>query len=334
MDQHASGHHRSRRTVPILLTAIRASETGLSPILGSKESDESTDLCAAQCAIFPPELFRSSKLPGSRLKGGFVKSSTSLIAARPEAEEGQAANRAWWSALPMTYKDWDMADRTPDPQKIVSAFLGGNPYLQPRHFAMPEKKVLEIGCGAGAATILFHQAGAKITAIDLTQVGVSLTRKHCPEAEVLEMDAENMSFADATFDHVFSWGVIHHSAYTENVLNEIARVLKPKGTGLIMIYNRNSLRYWVKGFRWLFIKGKIFKGENLSSVQKYYTDGYFHRHFSPSEFRKGLESRGLKVEAMRMTHMAKQMVPFVPRSVDDYCKARWGWLLVAEICKN
>lgn len=260
-----------------------------------------------------------------------MKKHASFIEARPQAEQGQLANRAWWSALPMTYEDWDRADRRPNPSKLVDTFLSGNPYLQPRHFDMAGKNVLEIGCGAGAATILFHRAGARITAVDLTEVGTSLTKKHCPQAEVFEMDAENMSFADASFDHVFSWGVIHHSECTERALDEIARVLKPGGTALIMVYNRHSLRYWLKGLKWLFLRRKIFKGETLSSVQKYYTDGYYHRHFSPSEFRKALASRGLMVESMRQTHMGKQMVPFVPRKIDDYCKERWGWLLVAEV---
>jgi ubiquinone/menaquinone biosynthesis C-methylase UbiE len=260
-----------------------------------------------------------------------MKNSASFIAARPQSEQGQAANRAWWSALPMTYEDWDSTDRTPDPSKFIDAFLSGNPYLQPRHFDMPGKNVLEVGCGAGAATTLFYRAGARITAIDLTEVGTSLTKKHCPQAEVLEMDAENMSFPNASFDHVFSWGVIHHSECTEKALDEIARVLKPGGTALIMVYNRRSLRYWLKGLKWLSLRGKLFKGESISSVQKYFTDGYYHRHFSPAEFRKALASRGLEVEAMRQTHMAKQMVPFVSRKLDDYCKAHWGWLLVAEV---
>lgn len=262
-----------------------------------------------------------------------MKSDASLVAARSASEEGQAANRAWWSALPMTYKEWDSSNRAPDAAKLVDTFLNGNPYLQPRHFDFAGKDVLEIGCGAGAATMIFQRAGARITAIDLTQVGVSLTKKHCPEAEVLEMDAERLVFADASFDHVFSWGVIHHSETTENALNEIARVLKPGATGLIMVYNRHSLRYWGKGLKWMIVKGKMFKGEGLSSVQKYFTDGYYHRHFSPSEFRKALESRGLKVEVVRQTHMAKQMVPLAPSSVDQFCKDRWGWLLVAEFRK-
>ena len=260
-----------------------------------------------------------------------MKSIESLATNRTPTGEGQTANRAWWSKLPMSYENWDEEDRTPDGAKIVDAFLTGNPYLQPEHFAMAGKRVLEIGCGAGAATMLFHQAGAKITSIDLTAIGVGLTKKHCPEAEVLEMDAERMTFPDATFDHVFSWGVIHHSVCTENALDGIARVLKPGGTGLIMVYNKNSLRYRLKGVNWLFAHGKIFKGENLESVQKYYTDGYYHRHFTPSEFGKALESRGLMVKTMRQTHMSKRMLPLLPRAVDDYCKAKWGWLLVAEI---
>jgi hypothetical protein len=75
-----------------------------------------------------------------------------LATNRTPIEEGQTANRDWWTKLPMSYQDWDSKDRTPDAEKIVDFFLQGNPYLQPQHFAMAGKRVLEIGCGSGPAS--------------------------------------------------------------------------------------------------------------------------------------------------------------------------------------
>jgi SAM-dependent methyltransferase len=248
--------------------------------------------------------------------------------------DAQERNRRWWMTLPMTYQDWRDKDRAPAGDQIVATFLETNPFLAERHFALAGKDVLEIGCGAGGATSLFQRAGAHITAIDLTPTAVALTKAHCPDATVLEMDAERMSFPDASFDHVFSWGVIHHSARTENVLDQIARVLRPGGTGLIMVYNRNSLRYWLRGLEWQVARGKGLRGESIDVVQKYFTDGYYHRHFTPAEFRGAFESRGLKVTNTSISHMSKKMLPLIPVALDNYLKRRWGWLLTVEFVKS
>ncbi|MEZ5889982.1 MAG: class I SAM-dependent methyltransferase, partial [Xanthobacteraceae bacterium] len=54
----------------------------------------------------------------------------------------------------------------------------------------------------------------------------------------------NMPFDDASFDVVYSNGVIHHIPQTAQVIDEIFRVLKPGGKAIIMVYRENSLRYW------------------------------------------------------------------------------------------
>ena len=61
------------------------------------------------------------------------------------------------------------------------------------------------------------------------------------------MDAENLDFENNTFDYIFSWGAIHHSADPEKIIKEIYRVLKNGGKGMIMVYNKNSLRFWLLG---------------------------------------------------------------------------------------
>jgi ubiquinone/menaquinone biosynthesis C-methylase UbiE len=35
-------------------------------------------------------------------------------------------------------------------------------------------------------------------------------------ARVMQMDAEEMTFANDSFDYIWTWGVIHHSADTKN----------------------------------------------------------------------------------------------------------------------
>jgi ubiquinone/menaquinone biosynthesis C-methylase UbiE len=260
--------------------------------------------------------------------------SRSHALAEADSSDQQERNRAWWSRLPMTYENWDHADRSTSRRRVVEMFLTSNPWLTADYFSrFAGKDVLEVGCGAGPATYLFAAGGANCTAIDLTDQAVTMTKAHTEGLNVLalQMDAERMTFPDASFDHVFSWGVVHHSEHTEAALREICRVLRPDGTALVMVYNRASLRYWVKGALWLVLKRRLFNGDDFNSVQRFFTDGYFHRHFTPNEFRNCL--RPMTVERLSVTHMSNKMLPLVPRWFDEWCKRYWGWLLVAEARK-
>jgi ubiquinone/menaquinone biosynthesis C-methylase UbiE len=61
-------------------------------------------------------------------------------------------------------------------------------------------------------------------------------------------DAEALPFADTSFDLVYSWGVLHHTPNTKRALDEIRRVLKPRGEARVMLYSRRS---WVAFGAWL-----------------------------------------------------------------------------------
>src|SRR5436190_1962527 len=75
------------------------------------------------------------------------------------------------------------------------------------------RDVLEIGCGVGTDTLRFARAGARVTAVDLTEAAIALTRQRLVDEEltasVVQADAEDLPFADASFDLVYSWGVLH-----------------------------------------------------------------------------------------------------------------------------
>jgi len=267
--------------------------------------------------------------------------------ARQAAESGssseQEKNRGWWEELPMTYVDWEKTERTLSRKEqfenVRRVFLDSNPWLRDQFDfgCCKGKSVLEIGCGTGVASCLFAAAGAEVTAIDLTAKAVEMAKAGAGhfnlQMNIRQMDAEHLDFPSESFDYVFSWGVIHHSAHTENIVREIRRVLKPRGEGLLMVYHRNSLRYYGRGFQWLLLRGKIFQGFSLKSVQSFFTDGYYHRHFTPAEFRSFLASANLRVTDMCVTHMSKKLVRFLPISWNEALKRRCGWLLVARLAR-
>ena len=115
------------------------------------------------------------------------------------------------------------------------------------------KTVLEVGVGAGTDHLQWARAGAVCFGVDLTQRAIDTTRAHLTlhgfSSTLQRIDAETLPFPDASFDVVYSWGVIHHSARPEQIVREIRRVLKPEGMFIGMLYARHSLvvfKLWVK----------------------------------------------------------------------------------------
>jgi ubiquinone/menaquinone biosynthesis C-methylase UbiE len=111
-------------------------------------------------------------------------------------------------------------------------------------------KVLEIGCGNGADGVMFALAGADYTGVDLTTSAIEATRTHF---ETLGLrgrfqieNAESLSFADDSFDFVYSHGVLHHTPNPSKAFSEIHRVLKPSGRAVLMLYHKHSFNYYVR----------------------------------------------------------------------------------------
>ncbi|ODT43849.1 MAG: hypothetical protein ABS70_06975 [Nitrospira sp. SCN 59-13] len=116
-----------------------------------------------------------------------------------------------------------------------------------------DKTVLEVGVGAGTDHLQWARAGAVCYGVDLTQRAIETTRAHLAlhglRSTLQRIDAETLPFPDATFDVVYSWGVIHHSSQPEQIVREIRRVLKPDGLFIGMVYARHSLvafKLWIK----------------------------------------------------------------------------------------
>jgi len=110
-------------------------------------------------------------------------------------------------------------------------------------------RVLEIGCGCGSEAERFARAGAHYTAVDLTSAAVNITRRRFQlanlEGRFVKGDAENLPFADGSFDLVYSHGVLHHTPDTPRTIREVHRVLSAGGQAVIMLYYRDSFNYYV-----------------------------------------------------------------------------------------
>lgn len=125
------------------------------------------------------------------------------------------------------------------------------------------ERLLEIGAGMGTDHAQYAKHGAIVTDVDLSSGHLALAKENFAlrglQGTFVHQDAETLPFEDNTFDVVYSNGVIHHTPNTQQVVDEIYRVLKPGGKAIIMVYAENSLHYWRNLVGWLGLaQGKIY----------------------------------------------------------------------------
>ena len=188
--------------------------------------------------------------------------------------------KQWWDEHPMDYQGYDKKQLETDDDyraffaKVDEAWYNStmqinssNPaYLGDRLLdrnRVAGRKVLEIGCGMGTWTQTFAEWGCDVTGIDLTGYAVEMTKKRLEladlKARVIEMDAANTGLPDDAFDFIWSWGVIHHSPHTEQIVKEIHRLLKPGGEFGIMVYYKYSVHSTYVLVRLGLLRGELFR---------------------------------------------------------------------------
>lgn len=117
------------------------------------------------------------------------------------------------------------------------------------------ERVLEIGCGTGCDLLQFAKHGALATGVDMTPRHLELARQRVGAlAAVVEGDARKLPFPNASFDYVYSHGVLHHSDEPRKIVEEIFRVLRPGGRFNVHVYALISYfslwRYLQHGSDW------------------------------------------------------------------------------------
>jgi phosphatidylethanolamine/phosphatidyl-N-methylethanolamine N-methyltransferase len=122
---------------------------------------------------------------------------------------------------------------------IYDAVFG--PVLQPGRKAVldalklkPGDRVLEVGVGTGLSLTLYPRS-VRITGIDisgemLAKARARVARRRLDNVDaLLEMDAESMSFPDASFDKVVAMYVVSVVPRPAKLLEELHRVCRPDG---------------------------------------------------------------------------------------------------------
>lgn len=166
------------------------------------------------------------------------------------------------------------------------------------------KRVLEIGVGAGTDFTRWVKAGAVPTGIDITEAAIMHTRRRLdlegipPSTYSVGLgDAESLTFANDSFDLVYSWGVLHHTPDTPRAFGEALRVLKPGGTLKAMIYHSYSWTAWMLWMVYGLGRGRPWLSPRRTAFERLESPGT--KLYSLAQARRLVESVGFADVGLR-----------------------------------
>src|SRR5690349_22931602 len=132
-----------------------------------------------------------------------------------------------------------MAERSPDQMfeagavaydRLIGRYAGrlAEAFADVAH-VRPPQRVLDVGCGPGALTAeLVRRVGAShVSAIDPSEAFVAEFRRRHPDVPVARGTAEDLPYADATFDVALAQLVLHFVRDADAATRELRRVLVP-----------------------------------------------------------------------------------------------------------
>lgn len=149
----------------------------------------------------------------------------------------------------------------------------------------PNSKVLDIGSGDGyLAKLLTDKKNCDAVCLDISEVAVNRIRDMGLKA-LLGSAEEPLPFKDNEFDYTVASEVIEHIAFSEEAIQEMARVTKKYI--LLSIPNIAHFRH-----RLALLSGTFPKQWGISPVEHL-------RYWSISDFKKMIDSLGLVVVEVR-----------------------------------
>ena len=212
-------------------------------------------------------------------------------------------------------------------------------------------KVLDVGCGVGFWVGQFCRLGAQVSACDLSERAVEITRRRLQfyslSGDVRAGNAEQLPYADASFEHINCQGVIHHTPNPKACIDEFYRVLAAGGTVCLSVYFKTwALRSKLlfKAYTFLARRMMVLKGRGRESmlwvdrpeelVRMY--DGALNpigRAYTHTELQELLGGRFQVLERMRFG-FPRRALPFeVPDRLHRLLSRRFGLMIIYR-CKK
>lgn len=128
--------------------------------------------------------------------------------------------------------------------KIAESFAGGAAAFVERLNLKPGIRVLDVACGTGNQSIPAARKGAEVMGVDIAPNLIEQAKKRAADENLTiqfdEGDAENLPYADASFDLVMTMFGAMFAPRPERVAAELVRVCRPGGVIAMANWTRNG----------------------------------------------------------------------------------------------
>lgn len=259
--------------------------------------------------------------------------------------------REFWDARPCNIRHSNKPVGTKEYFNEVEArryFVEPHNYLFAEFKRWKNKKVLEVGCGIGTDTINFARAGAHVSAAEISEKSLNITRQRAKvfkQKIVFEYTPNgSLKFLPRnSFDLVYAFGVIHHDPYPVVLMHDIRDRLKKGGTLKIMLYHKYSFKNL-----WIILKfghGRFWKAKEL--IAKYseaQTGCPITRVYSKKEAIALFERTGFEVVKCEIDFIFPYVINdyikyrykkvwyfrWMPEFIFGWIQKHWGWNIMIE----
>lgn len=175
--------------------------------------------------------------------------------------------------------------------------------------------LLDVGCGPGYVSAAAAERGAIPTGLDFSREMIGIATSMFPQIEFREGDAQNLPFADGSFDRVVANFALLHLADPERACAEACRVLKPGG--------KFGFSTWAELAENPFVKLVDDAIQAHANLEVDLPPGPpYYLYAGPEEFRKALERAGFEGASMSFkVHTIEWKVPSARFIFDAELKA-------------
>jgi SAM-dependent methyltransferase len=118
---------------------------------------------------------------------------------------------------------------------VPAFFAQWAPTLSAAAGVAPGRRVLDVACGTGIVARTAADQGATVTGVDLNEAMLTVARRARPELDWRQGNAQDLPFADDSFDVVVSQMALMFFPDPAAALAEMARVVVPGGTVAVLV---------------------------------------------------------------------------------------------------
>ena len=131
---------------------------------------------------------------------------------------------------------------------------------------IPGKVLIDVSCGRGKLAVFARGMGLRVIGLDFSLSAIKVAQQTNPELDLFVSDGEQIALKARCADYVTHIGNLEHYQNPELGVQEVARILKPDGTAVILLPNGFSIAGNVQYVR---RTGQVF--DDGQPIQRYNT---------------------------------------------------------------